>query len=142
MISMNTNTNTESNSKIRLDKWLWAARFYKTRTLARTMIEGGKVEYNGVKAKPSTNVDTGATIRLLQGNERKEIIVKNLSSIRGPASIAVTLYEETAESIALREKQRAQQKLNAFFAPHPTDKPNKKERRQLMNIKYGNSNEN
>ncbi len=135
-------TNTDSNAKVRLDKWLWAARFYKTRTIARSMIEGGKVEYNGTRAKPSSNVESGATIRLLQGNERKEIIVKNLSSVRGHASVATTLYEETAESILLREKQRAQQKLNAFFAPHPADKPNKKERRQLMSIKYGNCDEN
>ncbi len=123
---------------IRLDKWLWAARFYKTRTIARSMIEGGKVDYNGVKAKPSRTVEVGAKIKLLQGNIRREVVVLKVSDVRGPFKVASTLYEETPESIAQREKQLEQIRINALLAPHPDERPNKKERRALLNIKYGN----
>ena len=128
--------NSEKN-EVRLDKWLWAARFYKTRSLARSMIEGGKVDYNGAKAKPSRIVEIGAMVKLLQGNLRKEVEIIQISDIRGPASIAQTLYRETDESIKQREKLLEQIKINALLAPHPDEKPNKKERRALINIKYG-----
>ena len=128
--------NSEKN-EVRLDKWLWAARFYKTRSLARSMIEGGKVDYNGAKAKPSRIVEIGAMVKLLQGNLRKEVEIIQISDIRGPASIAQTLYRETDESIKQREKLLEQIKINALQAPHPDEKPNKKERRALINIKYG-----
>ncbi|MCK0513302.1 ribosome-associated heat shock protein Hsp15 [Anaerobiospirillum sp. NML120448] len=120
---------------MRIDKWLWAARFYKTRSLARQMIEGGKVEYNGAKAKPSRNVEVGAKIKLLQGFSRKEVIVKAISDVRGPASVAITLYEETAESIERRQEEARLNKLAALINPHPDTKPNKKERRELGNLK-------
>ncbi|MGN0894761.1 MAG: ribosome-associated heat shock protein Hsp15 [Succinivibrio sp.] len=126
-----------AQTDVRLDKWLWAARFYKTRSIARAMIEGGKVDYNGVKAKPSRIVEVGATVKLLQGNLRKEVIVQKISDQRGPACQAMLLYEETQESIRSREKQLEQIKINALLSPHPEEKPNKKERRTLINIKYG-----
>ena len=72
----------EKEKNVRLDKWLWAARFYKTRSIARTMIEGGKVDYNGVRAKPSHTVEIGAKIKLLQGNIRKEVKVLSISEDR------------------------------------------------------------
>lgn len=122
-------------NSVRIDKWLWAARFYKTRSLARQMIEGGKVEYNGAKAKPSRNVEVGAKIKLLQGFSRKEVIVKAISDVRGPASVAITLYEETAESIERRQEEARLNKLAALINPHPDTKPNKKERRELGNFK-------
>nr|WP_281503109.1 ribosome-associated heat shock protein Hsp15 [Anaerobiospirillum sp. NML120448] len=122
-------------NSVRIDKWLWAARFYKTRSLARQMIEGGKVEYNGAKAKPSRNVEVGAKIKLLQGFSRKEVIVKAISDVRGPASVAITLYEETAESIERRQEEARLNKLAALINPHPDTKPNKKERRELGNLK-------
>lgn len=122
-------------NSVRVDKWLWAARFYKTRSLARQMIEGGKVEYNGAKAKPSRNVEVGAKIKLLQGFSRKEVIVKAISDVRGPASVAITLYEETAESIERRQEEARLNKLAALINPHPDTKPNKKERRELGNFK-------
>ncbi len=130
-------TKNNSDTEVRLDKWLWAARFYKTRSLARSMIEGGKVDYNGVKAKPSRIVEVGAVIRVLQGNLRKEVEVLKISDQRGPAVVAMTLYKETEESIVKREKQIEQMKLNALLAPHPDEKPNKKDRRTLISIKYG-----
>ena len=131
--------NNSSSKDVRLDKWLWAARFYKTRSLARQMIDGGKVDYNGVKAKPSRTVEVGAIVKVLQGNVRKEVEVLKISDVRGPATVAATLYKETEESIKNREKQLEQIKMNALLAPHPDEKPNKKERRALLNIKYGNN---
>lgn len=122
---------------VRLDKWLWAARFYKTRSIAREMIDGGKVDYNGVKAKPSRTVEVGALVKVLQGNIRIEVEVLKISDVRGPATAARTLYQETEESIVKREKQLEQLKINALLAPHPDEKPNKKDRRTLISMKYG-----
>lgn len=127
--------NKDNLNSVRIDKWLWAARFYKTRSLARQMIEGGKVEYNGAKAKPSRIVEVGAKIKLLQGFSRKEVIVKAISDVRGPASVAITLYEETTESIERRQEEARLNKLAALINPHPDTKPNKKERRELGNLK-------
>ena len=127
--------NKDNLNSVRIDKWLWAARFYKTRSLARQMIEGGKVEYNGAKAKPSRIVEVGAKIKLLQGFSRKEVIVKDISDVRGTASVAITLYEETAESIERRQEEARLNKLAALINPHPDTKPNKKERRELGNLK-------
>ncbi|HIV14954.1 MAG TPA: ribosome-associated heat shock protein Hsp15 [Candidatus Avisuccinivibrio pullicola] len=127
---------TEAESKsVRLDKWLWAARFYKTRSIAREMIEGGKVDYNGSRAKPSRTVEVGARVRLLQGNDRREIIIRAISDVRGPASVAQTLYEETPESIQKREELQRIRKMAALIDPRPDTRPNKKERRALLSLK-------
>lgn len=126
---------------VRIDKWLWAARFYKTRSIARQMIEGGKVDYNGSRAKPSRIVEVGAKIHLLQGNVRREVEVLGLSTVRGPAKEAVLLYRETEESIKHREdlaKMKEMEKLLAL-APRPDARPNKKERRALIKLKQDNS---
>lgn len=130
---------SQTTDPVRLDKWLWAARFYKTRSIARQMIEGGKVDYNGAKAKPSRNVEIGANIKLLQGSSRKEVIVKALSDTRGPAPVAALLYEETAESIKRREEEAKLHKMSALINPHPDTKPNKKERRELDSLLNGAS---
>ncbi len=127
---------SEQEKAVRLDKWLWAARFYRTRSIAREMIDGGKVDYNGVRAKPSRTVEVGARVKVLQGNVRKEVEVLALSDVRGPAAQAQKLYRETEESQRLREKLQEQQKLNNLLAPHPDGRPNKKERRALLDIKY------
>lgn len=132
----NNDSSSTSKAGVRIDKWLWAARFYKTRSIARQMVDGGKVEYEGVRAKPSRNVEVGARIKLLQGFTRKEVIVKGISDVRGPASVAVTLYEETPESIARREEEARLNKLAALINPHPETKPNKKERRELDSLKH------
>ena len=87
------------NNEVRLDKWLWAARFYKTRSIAKAMIEGGKVHYNGQRAKVSKTVEVGAMIKLRQGNDEKEIEVIALSDQRRGAPEAQLLYQETAQSI-------------------------------------------
>ncbi|WP_375056845.1 ribosome-associated heat shock protein Hsp15 [Zobellella sp. DQSA1] len=122
---------------VRLDKWLWAARFYKTRSLARTMIDGGKVHYNGQRGKPSKVVEVGAIIRLRQGNDEREVVVLELSEHRGKAEIAQRLYRETPDSIKKREQNAEARKFNSQFAPSPERKPDKKERRTLLKIKQG-----
>ncbi|WP_392559043.1 ribosome-associated heat shock protein Hsp15 [Orbus mooreae] len=127
--------NTEQ--QIRLDKWLWAARIYKTRSLARDMVEGGKVHYNGQRTKPSKIVEIGAELKLRQGSDEKKIIIQALSEQRRPASEAHMLYQETAESIVKREEVAMARKLGALTMPHPDRRPDKKERRNLIKFKYG-----
>lgn len=95
---------SSQESGVRLDKWLWAARFYKTRAIARTMIEGGKVHYNGVRGKPSKIVEEGAEVRLRQGNDERTVTILMVSAQRQGATQAQALYCETPESITKREK--------------------------------------
>lgn len=125
----------EKNESVRLDKWLWAARFYKTRSIAKAMIEGGKVHYNGQRAKTSKLVEVGAMIKLRQGNDEKEVVVQALSDQRRGASEAQQLYQETARSVVEREKMALARKVNGLSMPHPERRPNKKERRDLLKVK-------
>lgn len=129
------NQSIQKEDGVRLDKWLWAARFYKTRTLAKAMIEGGKVHYNGQRAKTSKIVEIGAMIKLRQGNDEKEIEVLALSDQRKGAPEAQKLYQETEKSITEREKIAFARKANALSMPHPDRRPNKKERRELLHFK-------
>ena len=124
----------EKESGIRLDKWLWAARFYKTRSIAKEMIDGGKVHYNGQRTKPNKTVEVGAMIKLRQGNDEKEIEVIALSDQRRGFPQALLLYRETEKSIENREKLAISRKTNAM--PHPDKRPNKKERRDLLRFKH------
>jgi ribosome-associated heat shock protein Hsp15 len=124
--------------QVRLDKWLWAARFYKTRSIARNMIDGGKVHYNGQRSKPSKLVEVGAEIRLRQGSDEKTIIITKLSDNRRGAPEAQTLYQETAESIKQREQHAQMRKLNAFGSPSPDKRPDKKQRRNIIKFKSSN----
>ncbi|MBI3310728.1 ribosome-associated heat shock protein Hsp15 [Serratia quinivorans] len=122
---------------VRLDKWLWAARFYKTRALARDMIDGGKVHYNGQRGKPSKIVELNAEIKLRQGNDERTVIVLALASQRRGADEAQQMYQETEASIANREKVALARKMNALTMPHPDRRPDKKERRDLIKFKFG-----
>ena len=124
----------EEDNVIRLDKWLWAARCYKTRSIAKEMIDGGKVHYNGQRSKPNKTVEVGAIIKLRQGNDEKEIKVTALSAQRRGAPEAQLLYQETEQSVEKREKLKLARKINAM--PHPDRRPNKKERRDLLKFKY------
>ncbi|WP_273395684.1 ribosome-associated heat shock protein Hsp15 [Actinobacillus porcinus] len=133
MAKNSKNLQDEKDDDVRLDKWLWAARFYKTRTLCKEMIDGGKVHYNGQRTKPNKTVEIGATIKLRQGNDEKEIKVTALSTQRRGAPEAQLLYEETAQSIENREKLALARKMNTM--PHPDRRPNKKERRDLLRFK-------
>ncbi|WON76749.1 ribosome-associated heat shock protein Hsp15 [Serratia sp. UGAL515B_01] len=125
------------NDDVRLDKWLWAARFYKTRALAREMIDGGKVHYNGQRSKPSKTVEVNAEIKLRQGNEERTVIVLAVTNQRRGASEAVLMYQETQASIANREKMALARRMNALTMPHPDRRPDKKERRDLIKFKFG-----
>ncbi|MBN6068192.1 ribosome-associated heat shock protein Hsp15 [Aggregatibacter actinomycetemcomitans] len=129
---------TDEKDAVRLDKWLWAARFYKTRTLAKEMIDGGKVHYNGQRSKPNKIVEVGATLKLRQGSEEKEITVLALSTQRRGAAEAQLLYRETEQSVANREKLAMARKMNALTMPHPDRRPDKKERRDLLKFKHRN----
>ncbi|EKO3628099.1 TPA: ribosome-associated heat shock protein Hsp15 [Vibrio metschnikovii] len=120
---------------VRLDKWLWAARFYKTRALAREMVEGGKVHYNGQRSKPSKAVEIGAMITLRQGNEEKTVVIEQIAQQRRGAAEAQALYSETSESIVKRERQALLRKLNAHN-PSPERRPDKKQRRDLLKFKH------
>ncbi|KAE9527814.1 ribosome-associated heat shock protein Hsp15 [Testudinibacter aquarius] len=122
--------------QVRLDKWLWAARFYKTRSIAREMIDGGKVHYNGQRSKPSKIVEIGAMLKLRQGSDEKEVEILSISDKRNGAAQAQLLYQETTASITKREQIAAARKANALSMPNPERRPNKKERRDLIRFKY------
>ena len=117
-------------NKVRIDKWLWAARFFKTRALAKTAIDNGKVYIDGQKPKPSRMLEEGITLTIRQGYDEKIVRVLHLSDQRRGAPEAQTLYQETAASIDAREKVIAERKaLNSSLPQH--EKPNKKQRRQI-----------
>ncbi|MEJ2566497.1 MAG: S4 domain-containing protein [Gammaproteobacteria bacterium] len=117
--------------KVRLDKWLWAARFFKTRTLAAEAVSGGKVHLNTNRVKPAHVVAVGDQLQIRKGPYEFVVIVKELSSQRGPARVASQLYEETPESRGTRERLAEQHRLSALAAPHSDKRPNKKQRRQI-----------
>ena len=127
-------------SGVRLDKWLWAARFFKTRGLARDAIDGGKIHLDGVKAKPSKMVVTGLEIEISRGRSSMVINVLDVREDRRPAVEAQLLYQETSESIKRREAERDLFRYSrAGFQP-VDHRPNKKERRQITKLK-GTSND-
>lgn len=117
---------------VRLDKWLWAARFFKTRGLAKKAIEGGKVHYNGARAKTSKTVERGALIRVPQGRDILEVEVVALSDQRRGAPEARALYRETEESAARREREAEARRLTNQAMQHPLKRPDKKQRRDIQ----------
>jgi ribosome-associated heat shock protein Hsp15 len=123
------------NTSIRLDKWLWAARFYKTRAIAKQMIDGGKVFYNGQRSKSGKSVSLGDKITLRQSYEEREIIVLALADKRRDAVFAQTLFQETENSIATREKNAYARKQGTLLSPTSNTKPDKKQRRKLIQFK-------
>jgi len=121
-----------AEQRVRLDKWLWAARFFKTRALAAEAIGHGRVAVNGQVAKASRELKPGDTLVLRQGPVARTVLVRGLSQCRGPAPVAQALYEETAESIKLREKAAEQRRLGAEPAQAiEQGRPTKRDRRQL-----------
>lgn len=123
------------NDHVRLDKWLWAARFYKTRSLASEAIAGGKIQVNGDRAKRSRPVQVGDEIRVRQGPYEYRIVVREISAHRGPAPEAARLYEEHADSRAAREAMAIQLKtLHAAFVPDK-GRPTKRDRREIDRLR-------
>ncbi len=116
---------------MRIDKWLWAARFYKTRSVAQAAVEGGKVKLNGERVKPAKEVRTGDQLDMTIAVQDWTITVLALSDKRGPASVAQTLYQESAESQARRAEQSALRKLAAEPELQRHGRPTKRDRRQL-----------
>lgn len=117
------------DERMRVDKWLWAARFFRTRSLAKDAIEGGKVHYQGERVKVSKEIRIGMELTIRQGLDEKTVVVRQLSAVRGGAPIAQQLYEETASSIARRELIAAHRKLDNLARPE--QRPNKRDRRQI-----------
>ena len=126
---------TDLEDRTRLDKWLWAARFFKTRSLAAEAIAGGKVQVNGERVKRAKTLQIGDELRIRQGPYEHRIVVRELSSHRGPAARAAELYEETAESRAARETMALQLKsLHSAFVPE-RGRPTKRDRREIDRLK-------
>lgn len=123
--------NTLATESLRLDKWLWAARFFKTRSLAKTAIENGKVHYDRQRPKVSRTVTLGALLEITQGWDVKEVEILALSAQRGPAVVAQTLYQETERSLERRAIDAEKRRLNAMTNPAPIQRPDKKSRRQI-----------
>ena len=126
------------SEKLRIDKWLWAARFYKTRTLAAEEIGKGRIEVNGQEAKPAREVKLGDTVSLRQSSVVRTVVVKGLSHVRGPAPVAQQLYEETPESAKAREQAAEQRR----YAREPAlsieqGRPTKRGRRELDDAQRG-----
>ncbi|MBK6288098.1 MAG: RNA-binding protein [Gammaproteobacteria bacterium] len=117
--------------RVRLDKWLWAARFFRTRNLARQSIEGGKVWYDGARAKVSKEVRIGAELRIRQGFDEKTVTVLALAEERRGAPEAARLYGETAASIGAREQRAEQRKFERAGAIASAGRPDKRERRLI-----------
>jgi ribosome-associated heat shock protein Hsp15 len=123
---------SDTHERVRIDKWLWAARFFKTRSLATEAVAGGKVAVNGERAKPAKPVQAGDEVRLRQGPYEYVLLVRGLAERRGPASVAASLYQERAESRAARERVAEQLKLGAAaWAFEEKGRPTKRDRREL-----------
>jgi ribosome-associated heat shock protein Hsp15 len=126
----------DTSGKIRLDKWLWAARFYKTRGLSSDEIDKGRVQVNGQQAKPAKEVKIGDTLEIRNGPVLRTVVVRALSGVRGPAPVAALLFEETPDSLAQRLAQAESRKL----APEPAlalqqGRPTKRDRRDMQALR-------
>lgn len=118
--------------RVRLDKWLWAARFFKTRSLAAEAVSGGRVHVNRNRVKPAHVVRVGEVLNIGRGPYEYEVVVRGLAPQRGPASQAALLYEETAESVQKRQTLAVQRQLQSLATPHPSRRPNKRDRRRII----------
>jgi ribosome-associated heat shock protein Hsp15 len=126
-----------SNANVRLDSWLWAARFFKTRSLAKSAIEGGKVEVDGRKAKPGKTVAPGLRLVITKEPQTFEVEVLDVAAKRGPASQAEQLYRETDESRRKREEAAENRRAAAGSRPAPPRRPDRRDRRTLRRLRQG-----
>jgi ribosome-associated heat shock protein Hsp15 len=127
----------QPEQRMRLDKWLWAARFFKTRALATEAINGGKIHLNGQRAKPGKDISLGARLEISKDQYTWDITVKALNAQRRPASEAALLYEETAESLAKRQAEVERRRLEHEHGGQPDQRPDKKDRRLIHRFKRG-----
>jgi ribosome-associated heat shock protein Hsp15 len=128
-------THQSASERVRLDKWLWAARLFKTRALAKGAIEGGKIEIDGQRPKPGKEIGIGTVLKIRQGWDEKTLTITGLSEQRRSAPEAQQLYQESEDSIKRREALAEQRKLQAAGL-YANEKPDKKERRQRMAMKH------
>lgn len=135
MASSNDPQETDRAGKVRIDKWLWAARFYKTRALAADAIEGGKIEVNGERSKRSKIVQAGDRIRIRTGPYEHSITVLGVSEKRGSATIASALYAEDAESKKAREAMALHVRAMHASNSYETGRPSKKDRRDIERVR-------
>jgi ribosome-associated heat shock protein Hsp15 len=129
---------TAEQDRVRLDKWLWAARFYKTRNLAKQAIEGGKVHYNSQRAKPGKLIEAGAQVTLRLGWQERTVIIDDISDRRRSAPEAQTLYHETEDSVKRREDLAWQRKTMQAAQLPPARRPSKKDRRDIQRFRDQN----
>ncbi len=122
-------------NSVRIDKWLWAARFFKTRALASKACDIGRVEINGVRAKPAREVHTGSMVQAENEGGIFHIEVMQLSEMRGPAAVAQTLYKETDASREARQKLAEERKAMQIYAPLPEHRPSKRDRRRIIQFR-------
>jgi ribosome-associated heat shock protein Hsp15 len=122
-------------SGVRIDRWLWAARFFKTRSLAKAAVEGGKVHLESSRVKPSKEVQVGQQLEIRRGDTFQVVIIETLSEQRGSATVAQTLYTETPESIEQREMRKSVRRMERAGLNIPSSKPDKKNRRALAQLK-------
>lgn len=127
--------NQQVQINVRLDKWLWAARFYKTRSLARAAVQSGKVQYNGQRSKPGKIVELGASIKVPQGYDLKDVHILQLKEQRLGAPLAQLMYQETPASEKQRASNAEARRLSVFLSPKPDHRPDKKQRRQIIQFK-------
>jgi ribosome-associated heat shock protein Hsp15 len=125
----------QSPTSVRIDKWLWAARFFKTRTLAARACELGRVQSNGQPAKPAREVRIGNMVRVTNDGGEFHVEVLLLSDVRGPASVAQALYRETEASRELRVKVAAERKAKKQFEELPAGRPSKRDRRRIIQFR-------
>ena len=125
--------------RLRVDKWLWAARFFKTRAAATEAVVGGHVHVNGDRVKPAREVTTGDRLEIRRGQQRWTVIVKDVADRRGPASVAATLYEETPESEAERKQRADERRLARPLGADLEARPTKRDRRRLDALRRGQS---
>jgi ribosome-associated heat shock protein Hsp15 len=123
--------------RVRIDKWLWAARFFKTRGAATEAVTGGHVHVNGERVKPARDVKIGDRLEIRRGQQRVTVTVTGLGDRRGPASAAAELYEEDPDSIAARERQREERRLAKPLGADLTARPTKRDRRRLDALRRG-----
>ncbi len=123
--------------RVRIDKWLWAARFFKTRGAATEAVLGGHVQVNGLRVKPAREVAAGDRLEISRGQERFTVVVTGLAERRGPASVAATLYEETPQSAAERQKRRDERRLARPLGSDLAARPTKRDRRRLDALRRG-----
>jgi ribosome-associated heat shock protein Hsp15 len=119
------------DEQLRIDRWLWTARFFRTRGAATEAVLGGRVHLNGARVKPAKEVRAGDTLVVTIGDVRREVIVRAVARSRGPAAVAATLYEETPESVAARNERAAERRLARPFGTELAGRPTKRDRRRL-----------